>query len=376
MRHNSFAADHRQMGNTGARAGLRPIDIATAWRGEPKPRPWLVQDLVPLRNVTLLAGDGGVGKTLLAQQLATATAIGADWLGLPVTAGKALCILCEDETDELHRRQAAINEAFGCSMADLTGRLHIVPRVDMENLLLEWPDQYKAGETTALLSDIMNFAVDSDVRLVVLDSLHDLFGGNENIRGHARQFVSALRRVAMGANCAVLLNSHPSMAGRNNGTGESGSTAWNNAVRSRLYLRRPEARPGEAADCDERVLVTKKANYGAIGGEIRLRYAGGVLVPLSQPGGVVAAIDAGNAERVFLELLDRAVANDIAVSLHKTAPNYAPRAFLSYPSVDRQGFGRDDLASAMDRLLFAGKIKLGAVGQTSSRHTRHGLVRA
>ncbi|HEY9147871.1 MAG TPA: AAA family ATPase, partial [Gammaproteobacteria bacterium] len=44
-------------------------------------REWLVQDLIPARNVTLLYGDGGTGKSLLALQLAVAVALGRPWLG-------------------------------------------------------------------------------------------------------------------------------------------------------------------------------------------------------------------------------------------------------------------------------------------------------
>jgi hypothetical protein len=39
-------------------------------------REWLVPDLIPTRTVTLLYGDGGTGKSLLALQLAVAVALG------------------------------------------------------------------------------------------------------------------------------------------------------------------------------------------------------------------------------------------------------------------------------------------------------------
>lgn len=44
------------------------------------PRHWLVRDLVPSGTVTLLGGDGGTGKSLLALQLACAVATGGKWL--------------------------------------------------------------------------------------------------------------------------------------------------------------------------------------------------------------------------------------------------------------------------------------------------------
>ena len=45
------------------------------------PREWLAAERLPARDITLLTGDGGTGKSLLALQLAVARAIGSEWLG-------------------------------------------------------------------------------------------------------------------------------------------------------------------------------------------------------------------------------------------------------------------------------------------------------
>ena len=45
--------------------------------GEPvPPRKWFVPGLIPSRNVTLLTGDGGLGKSLCALQLSIASVLG------------------------------------------------------------------------------------------------------------------------------------------------------------------------------------------------------------------------------------------------------------------------------------------------------------
>ncbi len=54
-----------------------PYKLVSEFEGEVIPeRRWLVPDWIPQGQVTLLGGDGGVGKSLLAQQLMTSLALG------------------------------------------------------------------------------------------------------------------------------------------------------------------------------------------------------------------------------------------------------------------------------------------------------------
>jgi AAA domain len=50
-------------------------------------REWLIDERMPMRNVTLLSGDGGVGKTIALMQLSAATVLGKDWLGMRPAVG-------------------------------------------------------------------------------------------------------------------------------------------------------------------------------------------------------------------------------------------------------------------------------------------------
>ena len=82
------------------RLGL--IDV-TKWEGQPIPRrDWLVENFIPMRNVTLLTGDGGLGKSTLLVQLMTSASLGLPWLGLPVLKVPTLGLFAEDDEDELH----------------------------------------------------------------------------------------------------------------------------------------------------------------------------------------------------------------------------------------------------------------------------------
>lgn len=56
------------------------------------PRRWHIDGWIPQRSVTLISGDGGTGKSLLALQLAVATATGRPWLGFDVAVGPVLYV--------------------------------------------------------------------------------------------------------------------------------------------------------------------------------------------------------------------------------------------------------------------------------------------
>ena len=228
---------------------IDPLKLAE----QPVPeRRWLVPYWIPHRAVTMLGGDGGVGKSLLAMQLLTAVATGKPWLGQTTIACKAIGVFCEDDVDELHRRQDAINRAYDFGFDGLEN-VEWISRVGDDSVMMTF-DRCDRGTTTEFFQQVHNTAQDFGAQLIVLDALHDFFAGNENARPQARQFVNLLQALARDCDGAVVICAHPSLAGLSSGTGLSGSTARNNAVRSRLYLTRPTDDDGAEIDECERTL--------------------------------------------------------------------------------------------------------------------------
>lgn len=256
----------------------RPISAAE-FTGEPPEREWIVDQWIVKGAVNSLYGDGGLGKTLLAQQLACAAAIGAKWLGMQVAQGPVLAVLCEDEKDELHRRHNAIKAALGHPMGNPFHDVWLWPRVGDENVLIRW-DKNDAPVLGSFMARLIEEVETLNPSLLILDTLADFYAGNEISRPHVNYFVKTVlgglikRQKAKGESLTILLLGHPSVAGKSSGSGYSGSTAWNAAVRSRMYLSRPE----EGAS-DERILTRGKANYAKSGDEtaVRLFFADGTL---------------------------------------------------------------------------------------------------
>jgi RecA-family ATPase len=337
-----------------------PVFCAASLEGEVVPqRRWHVRDLIPAQTVTLMYGDGGTGKSLLALQLLVSTAIGRSWLGYIVEKGSCLFITAEDSRDEVHRRLSDIARENAVPLSGMAD-LHIVSLAGEDAIIAAPEGRSNVIATTPLFAAIKEQIAALRPKLVVLDTLADLFGGNEIDRSQARQFIGLLRGVALQYDCAVVVLAHPSLSGMDRGT--SGSTGWGNSVRSRLVFARIHGDDGREADEDARVLRVGKSNYGRVGLEIPMRWRNGVFVADKVTTGGDPMAAAAKADRVFLELLAKARTQNIEVHV-KTGRGYAPEEFKRDAS--QQCVSKTDLAAAMKRLLDAGKIENAPFGPPS-----------
>lgn len=334
----------------------------TVWYGKPIPaRQWYAADLVPMRQVTIINGDGGVGKSLLALQIAAAGAMGVDTLGMEPSSGRTIYVGAEDEAEEFHRRLCDIAAASDKGLNAL-GDFRLLSLADSD-ALISVPDKAGNMKPTPLFAKIVDFACTFSPRLIVFDTAADLFGGEEIKRSQVRQFIAELRKLAIGLDCAVILLAHPSVQGMQSGTGSSGSTAWNNSVRSRLYLTKGE----KDADPDMRILKTMKANYGTTGGEIKLRWKDGAFVLDDGKPSAGAALVNAKAERVFRDVLSALNRDGERVAKTKGL-NYAPKVMAERP--DASGMSAKILEGAMLRLMAAGELRVVMEGPPSKPRQR------
>ena len=331
---------------------LPTVDIGDLDGRDVAPREWLVEGWIPAGNVTLLSGDGGSGKSLLALQLCASTVLGRSWLDTkPITNGRAFYLSAEDDVPEVHRRMADIAKAQGVSMRDLRG-LTVAALADRD-ALLAIPGRLRGTlDPTPLYEALAARLAALKPSLIVIDTLADTFGGNEIERGPARQFVAMLRRLAIEFKTTVVVLAHPSQSGMSSGSGTSGSTGWSNSVRSRLYLQRDEK------EADFRTLELMKSNYATIGTQIRLLYFGGAFKVTGQQGTREAHRKASEAEidELFIELLADLIAKGQRLSsAYQSKSRYAPKLMSKHPKAN--GTNEKGFEHAMLRLKAAGRIE-------------------
>ena len=327
------------------------------------PREWIVHDgWIPARKTTLIQGDGGDGKTSLAQQLQSSCAVGLPWLGLRVNECVSVGFYTEDEAYDMKERQAAIDAAYGCDCVG-TGNMHLFPRAEEDENELVVFDRTRRPILTKFFRQFREAALDFRARLAVLDVAVDLFGGNEIARQEVRAFFRPLNSVAREIDGGVVVTSHVSQAGIRSDGGHSASTDWSNACRSRLYLNRPKAENGDAADANGRLLTRKKANLARIGDTIKLHWENGLIVP--------DRVDTRrsfprSADDVFLALVDAVTEEGQRASPKPRAGNYAPALFMKRRPQERDDYQRVDLERAMQRLLQCRKVSIIPYGPPSS----------
>src|SRR5262249_7821435 len=352
------------------------VDISK-WTGAPVPqREWAVLNRIPAKNVTVLSGAGGSGKTILAQQLAASTVLSREWFGVVPEQGPVIFVSGEEDEEEMHRRFADIIQDLDMSYQDLlNGGLHLIDKAG-RNAMLACPDPSGVLITTPFLKQLSAFAQDQHPKLVILDNRNMVYGGNINDPTQVSSFINTMRGFAIDANTAVILILHPSMAGMaaandSSHQGLAGVMNWHDLPRGRMYFNRIKTDDDKEIDKDLRSLTCKKNNYGPDDETIIVRRrtgtnGTGVFVMEPKPDSLEAMAENKKVEEFCLASLQRLNDQKRGPFSHKKkSNNYAPKEFADLPEAKAAGIKKTALAQAMDRLINAKKITIEPYGAPS-----------
>jgi RecA-family ATPase len=194
----------------------------------PPPREWAVRDRIPLRQPWLLSGEGGTGKTILMLPLCVAAALGRHWIGSMPEEGPVIYLGAEDDEHELHRGLVDVVRHYdGATFSEVRDRLFVTSYAGKDATLARF-DRNGRMEPTPLYHRLLEQARDISPKIIGLDTISDIFAGNESDRTQVSAFLGLLRALAMASGSAVIINSHPSLSSISSGTGLSGSIAWHN----------------------------------------------------------------------------------------------------------------------------------------------------
>lgn len=312
-------------------ASMRDVDT-----NPPPPRRWAWTGYATRGAVTGLFALGGVGKSMLCQQAATAVANGVPLLGIPTERGPALALFAEDDPDELRRRQSGIFRTLGVEPQTGAAGLYIAARAGQQNTLVTFNSD-NLPRPTPLFKALQAEARKVRPVLIVLDNIAQMFTGNENDRAQVTAFCNMLTGLALDVDAAILLVGHTA---KGEGSQFSGSTAWDAAVRARLFLSR--------GDDGVLTLAKVKSNYAALDSIEMVRADTGGLV-LHRAGDVAQAAFP-QLRHELLQAVREQNALQIASSNTPTARNYL-LTLMGVPRAKRAPY-----ADALRRLIVAGEV--------------------
>ena len=337
---------------------LAPLDWHKLSETEPEPTHWRVEGWLPQRTVTLLAANGGVGKSNLSLQMGVAMATGTDFVGLNTKPSRVLVISGEDEGRTVHFRVANICQDLGTPLASLADRMMVYDMTQTDCVL--WRD----GNPTERMQWLADAVVRHRAEVVIIDNASDVFADNENDRTAVRGFMRCLNMIAHVTGAAMLLLAHVDKASVRAGAGLdsnstfSGSTAWNNSARSRWAMVRDDG--GAVA------IRHEKCNLGPLQEEIRLEFDSQAKVFKrfgTVPGNQAAAVLVRNAQRAaILKLIGRHAGQGTNLSMKANAPSTNIYNVLADDT---------DFPPRLDRKVFFGLLRdlenEGLVGQEEYR---------
>jgi RecA-family ATPase len=234
-----------------------------------------------------------------------------------------------------------------------------------QDAVLAAPNRAGKIEPTVLFKRLHQAAGDIKPKMIGIASSANVYAGSEIDRAQVQQFLSLMTKLAIAANGAVVLITHPSLTGINTETGLSGSTAWHNSVRARGYMKSIAPEEGQQPDTDLREISFKKNNYGPVSTNIVLRYQNGLFLPVPGMSSLGQAAREAKVDDVFLKVLQHLSQQGQDLGPNRTASNYAPSIIVKHP--DARGSRKKELEAAQQRLLDNNKIHIVTVGPESKR---------
>ena len=351
---------------------LRPFRFSRTsdWTRTPPARDWLIEGLALKKTVMVFNGSGSVGKSLLMQQLMTSCAIGGDFLGQRMPRVASFGWFAEDPRDELERRAVDLNRHYGINPGDTEGLMTITAMDEMDDAALyRAASRSTEGRPTTQWLSLRAHVLKEGAQLAVLDNAALIFEGNANYPELVSPFMQECKKLAAdmadGAGGLVIIIQHPSQEGENSGSGQAGARAWSNLARARWLMKWPKEYDEESDEtCYERLIYTKKNNYGPRKGPLRVEWSHGVFVPVAVAGKREGRLSTSEfielRSRVYAWIRDSVKRGD-RVSLTNGAPDHLATRLARDPAWKM--YDRGEIESAAFKLLDEGRLLMVDVGK-------------
>ena len=285
----------------------READIGQLLDSTPTPREWAIEKFAPVGKVTVLAGPGGVSKSMMMLHVLTYAAMGQEWAGFkPEGVLKSLYVSYEDDKQELHKRINTLANELRTVDGGTFDMLYDVDSSIRRNmrvyaaddnatawLLATKPDRYSPAERTARVDWLIDYIKTRGIKLLCLDPAVYTHQLAENDVADMAEYMRILTQIAKHAGCAVVVLHHMNKGGANSSLDDvtsgslRGASSFSDNARSVLTVVSMPIHDaptyGLPSDHDtvSRYLVAKhtKHNYSSSMGIQVFERKGALLIP-------------------------------------------------------------------------------------------------
>jgi len=206
---------------------------------------FILEPFIPSKSIVLLDGIGGLGKSFFAIELAFALSIGESFLLTDIKPKQAMPILyltAEDSPDDFRDRLSAIKRAY--QYEDKANNFHWISSLSskfpLQTSTFFTKEHNKIVKTE--MADYLEFLIrGTKAKLIVIDSLINWYGLNENSSDDAVYFYNYLKYLIRKYNLSFLILHHQSKGGLLKDTGKEdkfrGSGVFREQARARIVMR-------------------------------------------------------------------------------------------------------------------------------------------
>lgn len=194
---------------------------------EPVLREWAIEQFAPVGKVTVVAGPGGVSKSMLVLHMAMYAALGLPFGPFkPLAPIRSLAVSYEDDRQEMHKRVHALVTELADADGGIYDALYDVKGQLAHNLLMyaadddasSWlilnkPERFSPPERTERVEWLVGFLQRNNVKLLILDPAVYTHQLEENNISDMAVYMQTLSSIAKQAQCAIIVVHHMSKAG-------------------------------------------------------------------------------------------------------------------------------------------------------------------
>lgn len=190
-------------------------------RGMAKPKQrWILDGVLPATGTAMLYGEGGVGKSFVASEIAFAVQNGRDFGGSATTQGEVIYFAVEDGDGLMRRTLESMERDPDLMPYGLVSR-----ELDLSG---------RSRDPDLLIDDLLEQFSGGQIRLIIIDTLQMALGNaEESAATDATAIMRNCNRISERLGCLVLLIHH---TGKEASRGHRGSSAFHGAATTMIKM--------------------------------------------------------------------------------------------------------------------------------------------